>query len=134
MGTRFAGRNGRVYFDIAGGGAASPLPFIAKWSIKAATDKFDVTAMGDNNKVYVAGLPDASGDFSGFMDNGTQQTYTAAVDGIGRKFYLYPDLSNTPGLYFFGTVLADFNVDGDVGGAVALSSSWSAATQISRVG
>lgn len=131
---RFAGRNGRIYLDIAGGGSASPLPFIAKWSVKFATDRFEVTAMGDTNKVYVAGLPDASGDYSGWMDNATKQTYTGAVDGLARAQYIYPDLTNTPGLYMFGTALVDFNVDGDVGGAVALSSSWSAASTWARVG
>ena len=62
---RIAGRNGRVYIDVAGGGNASPLPFVAKWTLNAVTDKTDVTAMGDGSKVYVAGLPDASGSFSG---------------------------------------------------------------------
>lgn len=131
---RFAGRNGRIYLDIAGGGSASALPFIAKWSIKFATDRFDVTAMGDLNKTYVAGLPDASGDVSGWMDNATKQTYTGAVDGLARAQYIYPDLTNTAGLYFFGTALVDFNVDGDVGAAVALSMSWSAASTWQRVG
>jgi hypothetical protein len=131
---RFAGRNGRIYMGINSGDAASPLPFIAKWSVKFATDRFDVTAMGDGNKVYVAGLPDASGDFSGWMDNATKQTYTAAVDGLARNQYIYPDVTNTPGLYMFGTSLVDFNIDGDVGGAVALSASWSAASTWARVG
>lgn len=131
---RFAGRNGRIYLDIAGGGSASALPFIAKWSINFKTDRFDVTAMGDLNKNYVAGLPDASGDFGGWMDNATKQTYTGAVDGLARAQYIYPDLTNTAGLYFFGTSLVDFNVSGDVGGAVALSATWNAGSTWARVG
>jgi hypothetical protein len=111
------------------------MPFIAKWSYKAPTDKFEVTAMGDQNKSYVAGLTDASGDFSpGWMDNGTAQTYTAAVDGLARNMYIYPDLTNTPTLYILGQGLADFNIDGDVNGAVNLSSSWSAASNWGRMG
>jgi hypothetical protein len=87
---RIHGRNGRVYMALAPFGTAEPLNFQAKWSISFATDKAEVTALGDSNKVYVAGLPDASGDFSGFYDDGTVQTYTAATDGVARKFYLYP--------------------------------------------
>lgn len=132
--TRIHGRRGRIYFGIASDTAlASPLPFFASWSINFATDKAEVTAMGDDNKIYVSGLPDASGQFSGFYDDATAQTYTAATDGLARKFYLYPStLTNTQ--YFFGTILADFSVDGGVGDAVKISSSWSAASVIAKVG
>ena len=131
---RIHGRRGRIYFGVASDSAsASPLPFFATWSMNFATDKAEVTAMGDDNKIYVSGLPDASGQFSGFFDDATAQTYTAATDGLARKFYLYPSiLSNS--IYFFGTILADFSVDGGVGDAVKVSSSWSAASVISKVG
>jgi hypothetical protein len=130
---RIAGRRGRVYIGIGSGAAASPLPFVATWSLSASTDKFDVTTMDDLSKVYVAGLPDASGTFNGFYDDSTAQTYTAASDGIARNFYLYPSLLSS-GTYWFGTVFPDFSVDGDVGGPVKMSGSWSAATPIQKVG
>lgn len=131
---RIAGRRGRVYIGIASDTAsAEPLPFIASWSIKFATDKIEVTALGDNNKVYVSGLPDASGEFSGFYDDATVQTYTAAVDGLARKFYLYPNTA-TNTQYFFGTVLPDFNLDAEVAGAAKVSASWAAATPVAKVG
>ena len=57
---RLHGRNGRVYLALASGGTAEPLAFQAKWSMNFSTDKAEVTALGDTNKVYVAGLPDAS--------------------------------------------------------------------------
>lgn len=130
---RIHGRNGRVYMNLTSGGTAEPLAFQATWSISFATDKADVTALGDNNKVYVAGLPDASGDFGGFYDDATVQTYTAAADGIARKFYLYPS-ANTPGQYWFGTILPDFSVNAGVGDAVQVSASWNAASPIAKVG
>lgn len=131
---RIAGRRGRIYMGIANDTAtAEPLPFFAKWSIEFATEKHDVTAMGDSNKVYVSGLPDASGEFSGFFDDATHQTYDAAVDGLPRKFYLYPDVT-APTKYFWGTILPDFKVEGDVGGPVEVSASWAANSTIARVG
>jgi hypothetical protein len=130
---RIHGRRGRIYMDLTGAGSAEPLPFFASWSISFQTDKAEVTAMGDNNKVYVAGLPDASGDFSGFYDDATVQTYTSAVDGVARKFYLYPStVANTQ--YFWGTILPDFAVNGAVGGAVEVKASWNAASQILKQG
>lgn len=113
--------------------SAEPLPFFASWSITFETEKIDVTAMGDTNKVYVAGLPDASGEFSGFYDDATNQTYTAAVDGLARKFYLYPSTLNTA-QYFFGTILPDFQVNAEVNGAVEVAASWAASTPITKVG
>lgn len=131
--SRIAGRRGRIYLGIADDTAtAEPLPFVAKWSINFATDKIEVTALEDKNKTYLGGLPDASGDFSGFYDDATNQTYTAATDGLPRKFYLYPNLA-TPTQYFFGTILPDLKIDADVAGAVAMSASWSAASAIKKL-
>lgn len=130
---RIHGRRGRIYLGIASDSAdASPLPFIATWSLNATTPKIDVTAMEDNNMVYVAGLPDASGEFSGFFDDASAQTYTAATDGLPRKFYLYPNRSSAT-TYWFGTILPDFSVNGGVDSAVQISASWNAASTISKV-
>lgn len=130
---RISGRRGRVYFQIGSADtAATPLPFQAKWSISAQTDKIDVTSLEDENKTYVSGLPDASGTFEGFYDDASAQTYEAATDGIPRRLYLYPNLADVS-TYWFGTVLADFSANGDVAGSVAVSASWSAASPIQKV-
>ena len=130
--TRRHGRNGQVYIGVTSAAAASPCAFQASWSINMVTDKQDVTAFGDGNKVYVAGLPDSSGDFSGFMDDATSQTYIAATDGLARNFYLYPDATNDPNVYWFGTILPDFSADGAIGGAVNFKSTWNAASRVQR--
>lgn len=118
---------------LASGGSAEPVAFLKTWSINFTTDKQDVTAFGDGNHVYVAGLPDAQGEFDGFYDDATVQTYTAAVDGVSRKFYLYPStLLNTQ--YFYGTVLPDFSVSSAVDGPVEIQSSWNAASLIQKGG
>lgn len=131
--SRIHGRRGRVYLAVASGGTAEPIPFISTWSIDFVTEKAEVTAFGDDNKIYVAGLPDASGEFGGFYDDATAQTYTAASDGVARKFYLYPSTSlNTQ--YWFGTILPDFSVNGAVDGAVEVTAGWNAASSIIKVG
>jgi hypothetical protein len=131
--SRIHGRQGRVYLNIASGGTAEPIAFLSGWSISFATDKVDVTAFGDANKIYVAGLPDASGDFSGYYDDATAQVFTAALDGQPRKFYLYPSTNNNA-QYFWGTILPDFKIDGSVTDAVKAASSWNASTDIRKVG
>jgi hypothetical protein len=130
---RIHGRNGRVYMALASGGTPEPVAFLNEWSINFTTDKVDVTAFGDGNKIYVAGLPDAAGDFAGFYDDSTVQVYQAAVDGVARAFYLYPSLLKST-QYWFGTMLPDFSVDGAVSGAVEIKSTWNAASSIQKVG
>ena len=129
---RQAGRNGRVYMGLASGGTAEPVAYQASWSINFTTNKIDVTAMGDSNKVYVAGLKDTQGQFAGFYDDASVQTYTAANDGVARKMYIYPNVSSA--IYWFGTAVVDFSVDSSVDGAVAVSSSWNAASDWAKVG
>jgi hypothetical protein len=134
--SRIHGRNGMVYLGVTNGVAAQPLAFVSDWTINFTVAKVDVTALGDTNLVWVAGLPDASGDFTGFFDTSTAQTYTAAIDGLSRNFYLYPSLLGvegaSPGQYFFGTILPDFSTAGGVASAVTFKSTWNAASQVQR--
>ena len=127
---RHHGRNGQVYIGVTNGTAAVPCATQAAWTLNKTVAKQDVTAFGDGNLVYVAGLPDASGDFSGFWDDSTAQTYTAAGDGLSRTMYLYPDIQNSPNAYFFGQVLPDYAIDGAIAGGVNFKSTWSAAGPI----
>ena len=130
---RLAGRNGRIYLALASGGVAQPVAYQASWSLNFTSNKIDVTAMGDSNKTYVAGLADAQGQFAGFYDDASVQTYTAATDGVARAFYLYPTTANNS-QYFFGTIFPDMTIDSTVDGAIAVSASWAAASTIAKVG
>ena len=129
---RIAGRNGRLYANITSGGTAEPIAFLNNWSLSFTTDNIEVTAFGDSHKTYVSSLPDVSGSFAGFYDDATAQTYTAATDGVARKFYLYPDNTST-GKYWFGTAFFDFSVSADVGGAVQVSGDFAAASVVARL-
>jgi hypothetical protein len=126
------GRNAQIYVGIAQGAAASPVAFQASWTINMVTEKSEVTAFGDGNKIYVAGLPDASGDFNGYLDDATSQTYIAATDGQPRNFYLYPDTVDDPQTYWFGTILPDFSADGAINGPINVKATWNAASKVQR--
>jgi hypothetical protein len=130
---RLHGRKGRLYCAVASGGTAEPIAYLNSWSFDRATDRVDVTSFGDNNKTYVAGLADASGSIGGFYDTDSAQLYTAASDGIARKFYLYPSTDETTE-YFFGTAFFDFSISGGTDSAVTVSGTWSAASDVSKVG
>lgn len=130
---RIAGRQGRLYAGIGPTGTAEPIAFLNKWQLDSSVGKIDVTAFGDANTTTLAGLPDAKGTYAGFYDDSSAQLYTAAVDGVARKFYIYPS-TTTSTQYFFGTAIFDFSVDGDVGAAVNISGAWAASSLVSKVG
>jgi len=131
--SRIHGRNGVIYMNLASGGTPEPIAYLNAWSIKFTTDTDEVTAFQDTNKIYVAGLPDCQGDFAGFYDDATVQTYTAASDGIARKMYIYPSTLKTT-QYFSGLAITDFNVDSKVSGAITISASWKASGNIVKTG
>jgi hypothetical protein len=122
-----AGRNSRVYLNLASGGSASPVPFLTGITLNANTDTYDVTSFGDANHTYVSGLPDASGDITGFWDDTTIGTFTAAADGVARSLYFYPDIVNAGTHYFYGNVILDFKTDTSVTGAINAGGSFKAA-------
>lgn len=131
---RITGRRGRMYVQLLSTDTqAQPVAFLNKWSISSSTDTFEVTAFDDDNKTYLAGLPDAQGTLTGWYDDATVQTYAASRDGSARKMYLYPSTSNN-GQYWFGTSIFDFNAEGGVDGAVSISGSWRASGNIQKVG
>jgi len=130
---RIAGRNAAIYVGATTSAQASPLTYQNTWSMSFEVEKIDVTAFGDTTKAYVAGIADASGEFSGFYDDASGQTLAAALDGLSRKFYLYPN-TNTATQYFFGTIFPDMSINAAVAGAVEVSSTWAAATPIAKVG
>lgn len=129
---RLAGRQGAVYMNLTSGGTAEPVAYLTQWTLDASADRTDVTAFGDTTKTYVSGLPDAQGTYSGWYDTASAQMYTAAVDGVARKFYLYPDRGASQ--YFWGTAFVDMSVDVSVDGAVSVDGSWAAATPFQKQG
>jgi hypothetical protein len=130
---RMAGRSGRLYMAITSGGVASPVPFMKNWTADFSVDTYEVTCYEDANKTYIAGLPDASGTYSGFFDDATPQMITAATDGVARPFYFYPNRSvNTS--YWFGTGIFDTSLEFPVDGPAAASGNWKAAGPVNKVG
>jgi hypothetical protein len=127
---RIHGKSGQVYLALASGGTAERVAFLNSWDLNFTVDQPEVTAFGDANKVYVSGLPDASGDFAGFYDDATRQAYTAARDGVARAFYLYPNLVTDPNMYWFGTVLPNFSISGGIAAAITVKASWVAASAV----
>lgn len=130
---RSHGRFGKLYVAVTSGGSASPLQHNANWDIDMSTDKSEVTAEGDTQKVYVAGFADSTINFSGHAsDTASTSLVEAALDGVPRKFYAYP--FNTTGVYFFGTAYFDWRMSKPIDNSVTFDGTAQLATDLGRVG
>jgi hypothetical protein len=90
-----------------------------------ATDKVEVTAFGDTNKVYVQGLRDIKGTISGFWDSADDSLFDASESADGMKLYLYP-ASTAPTIYFYGPAFLDASIAVSVTGAVTVTGNFAA--------
>jgi hypothetical protein len=109
--------------STTGGGTAVSVVNMKAWSLSMPTDKIEVTAFGDANKKYVQGLPDVSGDLSGWWDDTSDALYDASRSTDGVKMYLYPS-SDAASKYWYGPAWVDFSIDVDVSGAIEVSASF----------
>ncbi len=119
----YHGKKGVVYMSTTGGGTAVATVAIKSWSLNMPTDKVEVTAFGDSNKRYVQGLPDATGDLSGWWDDTSDALYDASRSTDGVKMYLYPS-SDAPTKYWYGPAWVDFSINNPVDGAVEVSAAF----------
>ena len=123
-----AGRTGLVYLAIESAtGVATSCIKLNSWNIDRATDKFEVTSFQDSNKTYVQGLPDVKGTISGFWDETETKPFGGAASSTGVKLYLYPDITNSPTKYAYGTAWMDASITTPVNGAVSISANFVAA-------
>ncbi len=131
---RIHGKSGVAYLSPNYGDVASPIAFLSGWTVSwTLEDQVDVTGYTDPQHIYIALTTVSSGSFTGWFDTATVQTYQAAVDGLPRTFYLYPDTAN-PGQFFSGEVLPDFSVGSGSAAAVAIAVSWESAAPVLKSG
>jgi hypothetical protein len=120
------GKNGQVRINASGGSPTTPVASLNKWSLSLATDKSDVTAFGDTNKVYVTGLPDIKGNIAGVWDSVDTTIFDVAVGTVPAELRLVPSTLDSS-LYFEGLAYLDANIDVDAKGNIAVGSSFVAA-------
>jgi hypothetical protein len=107
------GRYGTVKWDPDG--APSPLDPVEiislnTWKLSVKKSYEDVTCFGDTNKVYVPGLPDISGSFSGFWNSDSTVLWAASQSGTPGFLQLAPN-SNEPTFLFEGLGYLDADID-----------------------
>lgn len=130
---RYPGRNSLLYISTSGAGVASVVLALNAWDFNRETDKIDVTAFNDANKVYVQGLADVQGSFSGFWDDTETKIFTAADSATPVNVYMYPSI-NKMNSYHYGTAWLSASMKTTVAGAIEVSGSFAAGGSWGRVG
>ena len=116
---RYHGKQGQV--KIGGAIVLS----LNKWNLDLATDKEDVTAFGDSNKVYVQGLKDLKGSVSGWFDSSETALFVAADATTPITLELIP--VSTTAIKWAGPAWLDAAIDVPANGPVTVSGDFVAA-------
>jgi hypothetical protein len=122
-----SGRFGQIFYDPTGAGGATLVEVISlnHWTLDQAVDYEDVTCFGDVNRVYVPGLPDASGSVEGFFNSAELTIWDAVMAPTPGLLKLVPNRNEA---LFFWTGLAYMNASIDVDLAVPkVAGEWRAA-------
>lgn len=129
------GRYGAIKYD-ANGDASPPglveLVSMNKWKLSLKTDKINVTCFQDLNKVYVPGMKDISGSFSGFWNSSDLTLFRATDAETPGILQLIPNTRDHIGSpevspNFSGLAYLDADIDTSVEGAPAVSGTFMAA-------
>jgi hypothetical protein len=119
---RYHGKQGSVSI----GTPAVLVLSLNKWSLDLATDKADVTAFGDTNKVYVQGLPDLKGSVAGWFDDEEDALFVAADATAPIDLELMP-VSSVATVKWAGKAWLDAAIDCPANGPVSVSGDFVAA-------
>jgi len=122
------GRYGTVKYDPTGSGTPPPVEIISlnAWKASFKTDYEDVTCFGDENKVYVPGMPDVSGSLGGFWNSDDLTLFEATKAATPGLLELAPN--STEALFkWSGLAYLDADVDASAKGAPKLTSTFKAA-------
>ena len=130
-----SGRNGSVKWDPtgAGGATAVALMSVKSWQLSLATEKINVSAFGDQNRVYIPGLRDVSGSLGAFWNSEDMSLIEATELTAPGYLELIPDTTDmdgeaTPAPWAFsGLAYIDAEINTDVEGAPEMTGSFMAA-------
>lgn len=123
---RIHGSKGQVMADPTGGATAVAIANLNKWDLDLSTDKVDVTAFQDANKVVVTGLPNYAGNLAGYWASDELTLFHIALGTVAAFLKLIPS-SLEATVFFSGKAWVDANIAVDAKGAVTIGGKFAAA-------
>jgi hypothetical protein len=122
---RLAGKNTQITLKL---GAGTPATVPANnWTMDASKDDIDATNFLDANKVTLKGLPNLSGNLSGFFDSATSYIlFSAALGTEVITMEVTLDSVSFPAEKIYGPVNIDAGLESTVDGAITSNGTWAA--------
>lgn len=121
------GKNGRLILD-------GTVVKCTSVDVNMTQDTVEVTGFGDSNKSYVIGQKDFQASFSGNWDDASDKLFDVVDAGAAVNAYLYPDVTNAPTQYWWGSMLFQASASWSTTSAVTFSGTAVAAGAITRAG
>lgn len=109
-----------VYMAPDGTAEASNLDGASEWTLDMSTDTVEVTSFQDVNKVFVQGLPDVSGQITGFVKDTEDKWFKAQKSTQPVRVYLYWSKQMTS-KYAYGTAWLSVSMSNSVTSANEIS-------------
>jgi hypothetical protein len=118
------GRYGSIKYDPM---ATTPVEVISlnTWKASFKQDYEDVSCFGDDNKVYVPGMPDVSGSLGGFWNSEETALFAATKAQVPGMLDLTPN-KNEPLFKWSGLAYLDADIDCSAKGAPKVTSTFKA--------
>jgi hypothetical protein len=104
------GRYGKVSWDPTGGSTLVQIISINAWQGNFANEYEDVSCFGDTNRVYIPGLMDIGGTFSGFWNSAELALFKAAMAPVPGTLQLMPNTTESP-FFWQGLAYMDASID-----------------------
>lgn len=109
--------------DPLGGSALVEVASLNKWDLSLDKDQVKVTCFGDTNQIYVEGLPDIKGSYSGFYDPADGLVIFDVIFGTVKPTLSLVPSSLTPLVAFGGRANLGGKISVDANGAITIGGS-----------
>ena len=122
MPTFFHGKDAEVYITDSGGTERNFTSYSTSVGIPAEVETAEVSTLGDDDKVYVVGLKDATFTIEGRLDATVDGYLNGLAGGTPRAYKIAPMGSVAGRLYYSGScILTSYELTSELGDVVGFS-------------
>lgn len=133
MATATHGKAAEIWVSDSGDTSRNLTSYMNKTTLPRSVDTAEASTFGDDDKVYVAGLRDATLSMEGIHDITVDGYLTGLLGGTPRQWKFFPEGSATGNVYFIGSaILTSYEPNADLGDVVGISAEFQVSGAITR--
>lgn len=133
MATATHGKAAAIWVTDSGGTSRDLTSYARNTTLPRSVDTAEASTFGDDDKVYVSGLRDATLSMEGIHDITVDGYLTGLLGGTPRAWKFFPEGSATGNVYFEGSaLLTSYEPNADLGDVVGWSAEFQCSGAITR--